>query len=208
MPAPLPPPNKKRDNQIDANEAKLIGDFFVTVGKELSSANRDLKTSVLEQADTGLPLDYYWVEEAEAEYKMGLTIGTKTEGAGRKRESEVVLKARYKRTGNPLPHAPFNVLAGVIAPAERNRKEILEALFSSTLVPEDRYKESLPIFHLGGNKYWVVEGANNYYVVELGAQATVLKINRLTELTSNLSEMFRFLESQLTGTISGSEAHD
>lgn len=193
---------KKRDNKIDANEAKLIGDFFVTVGHELNDANAQLRSEVLERADSGQPIDYYWIDGAQAEYKMNLEVGTNTEGAGRKRESEVIMKADFKRAASPNQHAPFNVLFGVIAPAERDREAILSILRGYE--PGTDFSPNCPIFHLGGSRYWVsAKGGTLYYVVELSPDKAI-RIATLSELMENLKGMFTFLEAQLSVTHNGS----
>jgi hypothetical protein len=200
---PLPPPKiKKPDNKIDANEAKLIGAFFVTVGNELNDANAELRTDVLKRADSGVPIDYYWIDGAEAEYKLAIEVGTNTEGGGKKRESEVVLKAQYKRTSVNNQHAPHNVLFGVISPAERQRQNIITTL--NDAFPASPASPTSPIFHLGGSRFWVVVGGTEFYVVELGPPNHTIKIKDLNEMKENLKGMFLFLETQLAGTHTGS----
>lgn len=190
MPPAITP--KKKDNKIDANEAQLIGDFLVTIGQELTDANNALSASVLKGTNPN-SLDYYRIEDAKAEYRMEIEIGTQTDGSGKKRTSEVVMNANYHKVSpGSLAEAPYNVIFGNIAPAERHRDEILSILTSNSIV----VSKCSPILAVAPNRFWVVDtDTSTHYVVELGLN--VKAITSLTELNALSMSMFKFMREQL-----------
>jgi len=194
----MPPrKRKRRTNMINEKEAKMIGDFLVTIGEELNDANADLRSNVLKEADDGDRTDYYYVEDATAQYKMSLEVGSEANGVGKKRESEVVMNANYKRVSGGAENSPFSVLYGVIAPAERNRDAILVQLRKS--FEDVTFDDMAPIFHVNGTKYWVsANGGSDYYVVELDLPGSATRITSLEELQEHLAGMHSFLQAQLS----------
>src|SRR5688500_14395440 len=116
-----------KDNKIDANEAELIGDFLTRIGNEIGSADSTLRADVLKEADRRPTTDYYRIDDASAQYKMELEIGVAKDGSCKKRTSEVIINANYKRVSSGhKENAPFNLLFLPVSRAEQARARILK----------------------------------------------------------------------------------
>lgn len=194
-------PPKKHNNKIDAKEAELIGDVLHTIGEEIHNANASLMRKSLERADHS-DLTHHVIDSASAEYTMEMEVGTEADGVGKKRKSNVTVQANYVRQTPTIQGTPFNILFGVIAPAERKREAILD-LLRSKLPADKNISDADPLFSIKENVFWaVVEDGNEYYVVELET-GQVRFISSLEELMSELNPMHRFLKEQLAKTVIG-----
>lgn len=187
---PLPP---KKDNRIDKNEAKFIGDFLETIGDELKSSNARLKLRAL--TDPDVPMDVVSINRVTAEYKLSLDISKDDKDSSRNRKSEVVINAEYDITRNPAYNkGPYNILYGVISPAERDREKIISVMQSKgvPVLPTN------PIFNVRESVYWVPLVANEpkYYIVSL-ANDTCIMVNTLEELHKHFGSILVFLHKQL-----------
>lgn len=187
---PLPP---KKDNRIDKNEAKFIGDFLETIGDELKSSNARLKHRAL--TDIDVPMDVVTINKVTAEYKLSLDISKDDKDSSRNRKSEVVISAEYDVTKNPAYNkAPYNILYGIISPAERDRERII-SLMKDNNIP---VLNTNPIFNIRENVYWVpvLSGDPRYYIVSLANQ-TCIMVKTLEELNNHIAGMLVFLHKQL-----------
>lgn len=190
-----------KDNKIDENEARLIGSFLVTIGEEIGSANRELRSDSIKNAEEKGILDHYYVDDAEAEYRMSLEIGKGQDGAGKKRQSEVLMRARYKRASSNLELAPFNLLYGIISPAERKREEIISHCKETDYEDvKTKVTQDSPILSLGKNRFLLVlsEGKEFYVVECLPNVFNLFKIKNLEEFTKECNSMFLFMQEQLS----------
>lgn len=193
MPPPLPPPDRRRRNSISDADGKIIGDFLVKIGEEISSANDSMRTNALKNAEDRNSMDFHKISHVHAEYKLGITVGVENENTGKKRESQVTMNADYEPVRSDYDVAPFNVMYGVISPAEKVRDILLTQFKEADIdIPADA-----PMFCVSPKKYWVVNpDGNTHFVVSL-FPGSVDKINSLDQFNEHFGSIFAFLQKQI-----------
>lgn len=193
----VPLPKKKKNNHINKDEAEKIGEFLVSIGEEISESNATLRKEALGKAEERGASEYFRIGKVDAEYTLSIRLKQDSDNSERQKESEVTMTASYDRISSSMDTAPFNVLFGVISPAEQRREEIGKVLDNlNTPMPFDA-----PIFSIKPGVFWVIyPDSMTHYVVSLNLPNEVRRVDDLNTLNELTASLFLFLQKQLAKT--------
>lgn len=186
--APIPPP-KPTPNQIDGEDAAEIGEFISAATNEMQKYDNIEMIKALNGAKT-----YARVSGARIKYDMTIQVSKAKDGVRnvKERNAEIEVQLDINNISAAEKLAPFELVNGVIGPAEVSRPNIEAVLIANSI---NINNHTCPMFAVSTDKYWVY--VNNAHIIVDTKNKTIETIQDLNTLTNRLLPMFQFMSSKL-----------
>jgi len=172
------PPRKKGRNKINGDDADEIVDLI----SQLTDGLQDMEIKQVQGVFFGRDR-YGFIRAVDIEYKTEIEV-ERPNGKKVTREATISTSVEIQKVPENARLAPFEIVNGLIAPAELDRFDIIKILEDN-----DIHYKNPPLFTISDNLYLVY--AEKYLIVNT-KDKTVQEATTLEELDKFIKPMFTY----------------